>query len=295
VIVSYSRRSELKNIEMRGKGMEKQELKTLLRNIKDSKYAVPEGVNPYKLSLELMDYIGDIDGELRNDLLWGVLAAFIMGDVLTPEEAHDIFEIALDEKHILNGLGEIDDRVFCRTFSVEAVACIIFKHRNFLSDSDILKAFNTVLKFFNEDRDVRGFVEGKSWAHGAAHGADALMELAQCKVIGYEGLKEILASIHKKINNNYYGYINNEDERMISAVKEVLERNMIPAEEIEEWIRSFGNIEKTGILPDDLFIEFNLTLFLKSLYFRLVDNTKYEQIAKIVKEVLKKTSRFGEE
>jgi hypothetical protein len=39
----------------------------------------------------------------------------------------------------------------------------------------------------------------------------------------------------------------------------------------------------------------NVTLFLKSLYFRLVDNTKYEQIAKIVKEVLKKTSRFGEE
>ncbi|MGF7060641.1 hypothetical protein HNR33_004333 [Brassicibacter mesophilus] len=38
--------------------MEKQALKTLLRNIKDNKYAVPEGVNPYKLSLEMMDYIG---------------------------------------------------------------------------------------------------------------------------------------------------------------------------------------------------------------------------------------------
>jgi hypothetical protein len=82
---------------------------------------------------------------------------------------------------------------------------------------------------------------------------------------------------------------------MISAVKEVLKRDIIPVGEIEEWIRSFGNIEKTGILPDDLFIEFNVTLFLKSLYFRLVDNAEYEQITKIVKEVLKKTSRFGEE
>lgn len=280
---------------MRGKCMNKQELKTLLRNIKDNKYAVPEGVNPYKLSLELMDYIGDIDGELRNDLLYCVLVNWIMTDVLTFEETHDIFEIALDEKHIFNGLGEIDDTVFCRAFSVEVAACIIYKHRKLLSDSDILRAFKTILKFFNEDRDVRGFVEGKSWAHGAAHGADALMELAQCQVIGYEGLKEILASIHKKINNNYYGYINNEDERMISAVKGVLERDIIPAEEIEEWIRSFSNIERTGILPDDLFIEFNGTLFLKSLYFRLAGNTKYEQIAKIVKEVLKKTSRFGED
>jgi hypothetical protein len=276
--------------------MEKQALKTLLRNIKDNKYAVPEGVNPYKLSLEMMDYIGDIDGELRNDLVCYVLLEWIVTDVLTAKEAHDIFVIALDEKHIFNGLGEIGDKVFDRTFSVEVAACIMYKHKKLLSDSDILKAFNKVLKFYNEDRDVRGFVEGKSWAHGAAHGADALMELAQCKIIGYEGLKEILASIHKKINNNYYGYINNEDERMISAVKAVLERDIIPVGEIEEWIRSIGNIKKTGyILPDDLFIEHNVTLFLKSLYFRLVDNTKYEKIAKIVKEVLKKTSRFGED
>ena len=72
-------------------------------------------------------------------------------------------------------------------------------------------------------------------------------------------------------------------------------RDIIPVGEIEEWIRSFGNIEKKGIVPDYLFIEFNVTLLLKSLYFRLVDNTKYEQIAKIVKEVLKKTSGFGED
>ena len=157
-----------------------------------------------------MDYIGDVDGELRNDLVYCVLVEWILRDVLTPEEAHDIFVIALDEKHIFNGLGEIGDKVFGRTFSVEVVACIIYKHREFLSDSDILTAFNAVLKFFNEDRDVRGYVEGKSWAHGAAHGADALADLAQCQIIGYEGLKKMLDSIHKKININYYGYINNE-------------------------------------------------------------------------------------
>lgn len=275
--------------------MEKQTLKTLLSNIKDNEYAVPEGVNPYKLSVDMMEYIGDIDGELRNDLICSVLLEWIMTDVLTPEEAYHIFLIALDEKHIFNGLGKVDDTVFDRAFSVLVSACITYKHKNFFPDNDILKAFNKVLKFYNEDKDVRGFVEGKSWAHGAAHGADALMELAKCEVIGYEQLKEILNAIYKKINVNYYGYINNEDERMISAVKEVLERDIIPVEEIEEWIRSFGKIEKTGILPDDLFIEFNVTLFLKSLYFRLVDNTKYEQLAKIVKEVLKKTSRFGED
>lgn len=31
---------------------------------------------------------------------------------------------------------------------------------------------------------------GKGWAHGAAHGADALDEFARCEEVGYDGLKK---------------------------------------------------------------------------------------------------------
>ncbi len=127
---------------------------------------------------------------------------------------------------------------------------------------------------YNEEIDVRGYIEGKSWAHSAAHGADALGEFAQCSIIGYEGLKDILKALHKKVKVNNYGYINNEDERMVSTFKEVLERDIIPLSEVEEWIKSFANINKENmVLPDDLYIEHNITMFLKSMYFRL-SNTK---------------------
>lgn len=49
--------------------MDKQELKELLKNIRDNDYAVPYGINQYKLSLEMMDNVGDIDSELRDDLI----------------------------------------------------------------------------------------------------------------------------------------------------------------------------------------------------------------------------------
>ncbi len=45
--------------------------------------------------------------------------------------------IALYEKHIFNGLGKINDTVFDRTFSAEVAACIIYKHRKLLFDSDL--------------------------------------------------------------------------------------------------------------------------------------------------------------
>lgn len=272
--------------------MEKQQLREILRNIRDNNYAVPNDINAYELSLVMMDYIGDTDSELRNDLILCVLLRWFMEDVLTASEAYNILMIALDEDHILNGLGEISDKVFVRAFSVEVVACIIYKHRESLSENDILKAFNTVIKFFDEDIDVRGAVENKGWAHGAAHGADALYELACCKEIGYEALVKILDSIYRKVNISYYGYIHTEDDRMVSAVKSVLERAIIPIKEIEDWVRQFGEFEKPGKTPSDMVLEFNVYTFLKSLYLRLVDQVEYTQIADVVKDVIKTTGRF---
>lgn len=242
--------------------MGKQAFKELLKSIKDNDYAVPKGVDPYQLSLVMMDNIGDIDSELRDELILSNLLRWINEGVISESEVYELLMVALDKDHIIKGLGNIDDSVFSRTFSIEVVAGIIYKHRTekFISESDIKKAFATVLKFYNEDMDVRGYEEGKGWAHGAAHGADALDEFARCEEIGYEELKLILDAIYKKVNINHYGYINFEDERMITAVKAILERNIIPTIEIEDWARSFNEIEKTGIYPGDLVVEYNVIL-----------------------------------
>ncbi|WP_346899270.1 DUF2785 domain-containing protein [Clostridium sp. UBA7503] len=274
--------------------MEKQELKELLKSIKENDYKVSEGVNPYELSLKMMDNIGDVDSELRDDLILSNLFTWIDGNQLSEKQVNELLWIALDENHILKGLGNIDDSVFGRTFSSEIVAACIYRHRmdKFLSKSDIEKAFDILLKFYNEDKDIRGYVEVKGWAHGAAHGADALDEFAKCEEIGYERLNNILDAFYKKLNINYYGYIHFEDERIITAVKSILEREIIPTDEIEEWIKSFNKIEKVGKYPEDLVIAFNVNMFLKSLYFRLIDIPKYEKIANTAREVLNEISRF---
>lgn len=275
--------------------MEKQALKELLKSIRNNEYAVPKGVNPYQLSLMMMDNIGDIDSELRDDLILSNLCIWINEGILSRDEVYKLLMITLDEEHLLKGLGSIGDSVFSRTFSCEIVAAIIYRHRKekFISQQDIHKAFNTLLKFYNEDKDVRGYIEGKGWAHGAAHGADVLDEFARCEEFGYVELKKILDAIYKKVNANHYGYIHFEDERMITAVKAVLERKIIPAKEIEDWIKNFNKIEKTGRYPEDLVVEFNINSFLKSLYFRLIDKPEYEQITNTVKDVLKEISRFS--
>ena len=275
--------------------MGRDELKNLLLAIKGGNYLVPEGRNPYELSIEMMNYIGDTDPELRDDLILSNLSNWIVDGVLSKEEVKHLLFIALDEQHLFKGMGNQDDTVFCRTFSALVVALAVYRHRTdaFLTETQLKEILQKVLTFYHEDKDVRGYIDEKGWAHGAAHGADALDELARCSEIMEEDLLLILNSIYHKVIMVGYGYIHFEEERMITAVKAVLERKMIPQEKLISWIRSFLTTEKTGANQEDLVMEFNLQVFLKSLYFRLVDHPEYELITAEVKDVLMQVNRFN--
>jgi hypothetical protein len=274
--------------------LEKKELKDLLIYINEDNNTIPENIKPYDLAVVCLEYIGDTDMELRDDLILTILCNWIIEKKLSDQEVKNLLEVLLDTEHLLKGLGETNDTIFVRTFSVLVVATIIYRHRNnkFLSGDELLKAFQTVIQFYTEDQDVRGYVEEKGWAHGAAHGADALDEFARCNEIGREDLLIIIDAIYKKVNIGHYGYVHFEEERMITAVKAVLSRSILSSAEVEAWIRSFCNFEKTGIYQEDMVKEVNINAFLKSLYFRLTDISEYQRYAAIVKECLHQISRF---
>jgi len=270
-------------------------LKQLLEQIKENKYVVPEDINPFDLSLEMLEYIGDIDSELRDDLIYATLFHWMTEDILTNEELRKLLNIATDDNHLFYKIGNIDDSIFTRTFSVLLVAVAIYRHRSkkYLSESELKDVLNKVLKFYDKDRDVRGYLDDdKGWAHGAAHGADALDELARCEEIDYEGLKEILDSIYRKININYYSYVHQEDERMVTAVVAVFERKVIEEDEIIKWIRSFKDVKYQNKYPEDMILRVNNKCFLRSLYFRLAKTSDFEAYVKTIKEVLDETSKF---
>jgi len=268
--------------------MDKQVLKMRLKAIKNKGYAVPDCVNPFELSRSMMEFIGDSDSELRDGLIYSILYTWVDRGTLSNGEVHELFKIALDDEHLMKGLGEIDDSVFCRAFSVLIVAIAVMRHRrdSYLSKESLDGALERVLECFNRDHDTRGYVNGKGWADGISHAADALDEFARCIEIGNEGLLKILDAIHHKVNINYSGFIYFEDERMVTAVQGVLERNIVSQESIENWIARFSEIDMIGKYPEDLLIRANVTIFLKSLFVRLISDPKYSDTASVVKRTL---------
>lgn len=274
--------------------MNKGELKVLLKTVKENNYEVPKGYKSFDLALEMVEYLGDTDGELRDKLCFSILSKWIIDNVLTKEEIYKILYICLDENHLLCGLGKTDDTSFVRAFSVLIVGSVLYNHRHdkFLSKNDIDIIFEKVIKFYDEDIDVRGYVEGKGWIDGVCHGADTLDELARCEEIDYNDLKRILSSIHNKIIISKYGYIYEEDERIVTAVVSVLERKQIPEVEIIQWIKSFEKMTEVKVYPHDLIIYVNVKNLFRSLYFRLNNRFEFQNIVDVLHEILENTNRY---
>lgn len=274
-----------------------QELKQQLTMIKENNWEIPRGVDPYVLSLEMLDNIGSIDSQLRDSLILGAFLRVIINKKISYEQMKELLKLCLSEEHLFYGVGKIDDdSVFNRTFTiciVESIISVNNKHEEgFLNESEVLLVYNEVMRYFTNEKDLRGYVEGKGWAHSSAHTADALCVLAENKFIKHKELMEILEIIKEKICVDTYTYINEEEERLINAFMCIYNRNIIRNKDIIKWIYSFEVVGKRGKYPAEEHLRENRKVFLRSLFFRFKKFNLDESLIKAVEQVLNNLPTF---
>lgn len=266
----------------------REELKELLIQVKNNEYKLPEGMDAYELALVMLQYLGDTDSELRDVLIYGTFWRWNKAGYLIPEQMRQIISVSLDDKHLFYGLGEsCSETVFMRTFSVLLVALGLYKHRTepFLSKAELQNIKDKVIEYMAKEKDVRGYVEEGGWAHSAAHGSDALDELALCEELGREDLLEILQAIKDKVCIRYHAYICYEDERLAIATNSLISRNILSEAEVIEWINSFKEFERDKQYPTYFYLVSNIRNFLNSLYYRLPQD-KYQTIKAAISDVI---------
>ena len=182
--------------------------------------------------------------------------------------------------------------MFNRAFTVLIIRIIVSYHVNteeFLTEEEVTKVYKDVIKYMRSEKDTRGYVKEKGWAHAVAHGADALRGLALCNTIQRQELQEILEVIKEKVCITTSVYTHMESERMVTAVVNVIRRDLLTEEEIINWVKSFESIERPASLGDPIanyFLE-NTLRFLRALYFRM----KYKSMSANIIEEIEKTSQ----
>lgn len=264
-------------------------LKEKLWSIKDKNYMLKEGEEYYPLALEMLKNIGSLDPELRDKLIYTTFFHWITKGKFTWVELKNLLNISLDKEHLFYKLDEWDkDAVFKRTFSVLIVALIINKHRDesFLPQEELYEVKDKLLEYMTSEQDVRGYTDIKGWAHSAAHTADALDELVQCPCFDVIDILDILESIRAKACIGYYVYIDDEDERMVTAVVSALNRKLLSTLEIVQWLQGFKIENPEGSHIEKFHLMINIKSFLRSLYFRLLDQEEWIFVVQEIKKEL---------
>jgi len=254
------------------------EIKHLLIRVRDNHYLLPEDLDVFDKSdliAGMLDFIGHVDTELRDGLIYSVFNTWTDNGVLTTTEMKMMLDTCLDDEHLFLGIGEREtDTVFTRSFSLLVIplAMCMDKETPFLSDNDVRNIKDTVIRYIKQERDYRGYVEGKGWAHAIAHAADALGNIASHKNMERNDLLEILDILKTMILNEEHVYTAEEDERIAQAFMCVYERKILSDDEIRDWSVCLYNGVKDwweGKIPHDFNKHVNRKHFMRSLYFML--------------------------
>ncbi|UOY94139.1 DUF2785 domain-containing protein [Ectobacillus sp. JY-23] len=245
-----------------------QELKRELQAIQKNHYDVPEDVDAYPYAQWMLDFIGSTDAELRDELIYSTLAKWIKNGVFRDKELRGLLLQTLSEDYLFYGIGEKEtDSVFKRAFSVLIPPLILSIHEKkpFLSQEQLYSVAEQVLEYIYLEKDVRGYVEGKGWAHATAHAADALHALARSLPEQWFAL-ELLKAAHHMIAKQDYVYTDLEDERLASAIFAVYEQQVLSAEEWRNWLYTL--VDFKAYRPQNGVVLQNMKTFVRTLYFR---------------------------
>lgn len=254
------------------------------RSIQENDYTVPEGHTVKSLTPALLDSLGSTDPELRDDLAYAILVEWVERDLYTSDDFRQL--IAALGANLESGIGETEtDSVFLRAFSVLALAIIVYydNKKSFLNSEEVETILNIGLQYLAAEKDPRGYVKMKGWAHALAHTADLLVVLAENKNTGATEHHRILREIAQKLfNATNWVYVHGEDDRLSSAVLTIFQRGLLDLTVIKEWLNSLtrpkvGSWKGAWTKGESTCAFFNVRNFLRSLYLQVTTEDEVPQ------------------
>ncbi len=189
--------------------------------VREEKFAFPQGAHVNALVAELSEMLTSPDPEIRDDLAFTTLATWIDEGVV-PEDR-------------LRPLGDLmaqrlaSDEVWTRSFAA-LVLCVIVATRD-VCERSWADAFET---WYPHERDLRGYDPKFGWLHAVAHGADLLGEFGLRNEI--EPLRMLELAGQRMSAETDLVWRDKEDARLAYAIGKVLTRSDLTRADAEVWL-----------------------------------------------------------
>ncbi|KQL33706.1 DUF2785 domain-containing protein [Psychrobacillus sp. FJAT-21963] len=268
-----------------------------LQRIEKDEYQLREGEQHQDFLPLLLQYIGDPQPELRDNLIYPMFYMWIKEENrFSEEELRSLLTVLTDENHLFYSIGSKDDQsVFTRTFSALPIALIVQRHRQnpFFDQDEIEQLMHAMLRYYKEEKDLRGYLLVGGWAHSASHGADVFVELVQCKESSVAMLREVLVAISDMLHNGRHIFSDEDDERLVNIVDTMIDKELLPHQEITDWISGLAQCCNLPSSRSQVIARVNSKNFLRSLYFRRGQDSRGNVLNTVILGTEAKLNRFS--
>ena len=245
---------------------------------RENAFPPPQERDRMRLTEELLLWLASPDPELRDAIAYEALAHwFARGVYSRPERAAIGARMA---ESLSRGLGEAGtDSVFLRSFASLILGEVVAADaRDSALPEPVLRAWRErAAHYLVAERDMRGYVPGRGWAHATAHAADCLGAFAAHPASGRDDLEDILRAVAERVLRQGGDlFLFDEERRLAFACLEVLERPEWTPADTQAWLSLFERPqgrESWRAASDDetaARVRLNAKAFLLDLYFQLL-------------------------
>lgn len=264
-----------------------------LKSVKSAGWKVDDDGKRQGLALSAADCLGVIDTELRDELAFEGLSAWMRAEKLSVPTLTSL------RVKMLNAVQApaAEESSFLRPFAILTLAELVRVDRKkpYLSAEERVDIVNAGSHYLSNLRDYRGFDAKDGWRHGIAHSADLMLQLAMNQAIEKPQHETMLAAIASQIAPSTHFYQYGEGVRLMTAVF-YLART--PSFNKRDWDLWFNKLMDNSIQPGPytqarLAQRHNVSAFLLPLYFSVRESTDpaiKENLLPALREALRKVN-----
>jgi Protein of unknown function (DUF2785). len=201
--------------------------------------------------LLMLENIGSVNSKLRDEVIYGGWYDLLIDNKrLTIEQKRFLLNYIFENKLLFHGIdSEQSNDVFTRSFTSLLLVLLLENHyeENWISKEEEIRIIKESIFYMRTEKDNRGFVEVKEWAHAFAHGADLLGAISQSEYLNKNISIEIL-EIMKRALIDIENFLYGEEGRFAKATTLLVKNSKISTEELSLWIEeTSGELLKNNV------------------------------------------------
>lgn len=199
-----------------------------------------------KLIELMLKNIGSLSPKLRDNIIYIGWVNLVDSNKISTKQKLWLIDEVISRNLLFDGIeDEYSDKVFTRSFASLLLVVLLQSHfeNKYIDDETEKEIIKLSIEYMENEKDNRGLVDEKGWAHAFAHGADLLETISKSIYLTPDSVTRVLNCISRAlidIENFLFGEESRLDKVSISLIK----CNKLTQSKLNIWIESNNKIVK---------------------------------------------------